>query len=275
MLRILAIQIIILVGTCNLFAQSPYVPKPPSASSASSTGVGDVRQLFDLANQARAAAGAAPLKFEVSLSQAAAAHSQLMVAHRDLSHELPGEPELMQRLTANSDLLLDRSGENVGYASSATQVHDDFMNSPPHRRNLLDPAFNLVGIGVVRVGDLLWVTEDFAHGSTAQSGDQVAIQVAQAVRAARTQAGMAALRETFSSDPGQSACAMAKAGSLSGPPLSGRHIVRYTSFTPSQLPPAAVQMVNGSDIQEFSVGTCSSQGANGAAGAYYIVLVLK
>jgi hypothetical protein len=34
-------------------------------------------------------------------------------------------------------------------------------------------------------------------------------------------------------------------------------------------------MINGSDVQEFSVGTCTSQGGNGGAGAYYIVLVLK
>jgi hypothetical protein len=282
--RLLRPVMLVLLGACSLFAQTPYVPKPPSASSSPSTSSesasstsqdADVRQLVDLANQARAQAGAPPLKFNRALSQAALAHTQLMVANSDLSHQLPGEPELMQRLTANTDLLLDRSGENVGYASTAAQVHDDFMHSPPHRKNLLDPAFNLVGIGVVRAGNLLWVTEDFAHGSTAQSGDQVATQVAQAVRSARSQAGLTPLRETSSSDADQSACAMAKAGSLTGPPLSGRHIVRYTSFTPSQLPSAALQMVNGNDVQEFSVGTCTSQGTNGGAGAYYIVLVLK
>jgi uncharacterized protein YkwD len=280
MQRILRIHLIFFLIVSASFAQTAYVPKPPGASpsSAPAASTGEdaaVRQLFDLANQARAQAGAPPLKFDKTLSRAALEHTQLMIARGNLSHQLPGEAELMSRLTANTDLLLDRSGENVGYASSAAQVHDDFMHSPPHRKNLLDPAFNLVGIGVVRAGNLLWVTEDFAHGSTAQSGDQVATQVAHAVQTARSEAGLTSLRQSPSADAEQSACAMAKASTLTGPALSGRHIVRYTSYTPSQLPAAALQMINGSDVQEFSVGTCTSQGGNGGAGAYYIVLVLK
>ncbi|HEX8818222.1 MAG TPA: CAP domain-containing protein [Terriglobales bacterium] len=275
--RILKTQLLIVFAAAAAFAQSAYVPKPPSASSSSPSNSddADVRQFLDLANQARAQAGAPPLKLNRDLNQAALAHTQLMVAQHNLSHQLPGEPELMQRLTANSKLLFDRSGENVGYAGSVEQAHVDFMNSPPHRKNLLDPAFNLVGFGVVRAGNLLWVTQDFAHGTTAQSGDQVATQVANAVKAARAQTGLAALVETSSPDVGESACAMAKSGSLTGPQLSGRHIIRYTSFTPSQLPAAAVQAIDGSDVREFSVGTCTSQGTTSGAGAYYIVLVLR
>jgi uncharacterized protein YkwD len=36
------------------------------------------------------------------------------------------------------------------------------MNSPPHRANILDPAFTHVGIGCATDGTgTIWVTEDF------------------------------------------------------------------------------------------------------------------
>jgi uncharacterized protein YkwD len=39
-------------------------------------------------------------------------------------------------------------GENVGRGSSIDAVFQGFLNSPGHRANLLDPAFNWVGTGV-------------------------------------------------------------------------------------------------------------------------------
>jgi hypothetical protein len=46
---------------------------------------------------------------------------------------------------------------------SAAQVHDAFMNSPHHRDNILDAAFNQVGMGVIVSGGTLYVTEDFVQ----------------------------------------------------------------------------------------------------------------
>src|SRR5579864_1646016 len=57
---------------------------------------GAEQQLLDLANQARAQAGAPALALDPGLSQAARAHAEAMFAARQLSHQFDGEPSLPQ-----------------------------------------------------------------------------------------------------------------------------------------------------------------------------------
>ena len=49
-------------------------------------------------------------------------------------------------------------GENVGYGPSVAAVHQAFLNSPPHKANMLG-KFNAVGTGVTLKGRTVWVTE--------------------------------------------------------------------------------------------------------------------
>src|SRR5271166_3659124 len=58
------------------------------------------RQLFDLANQARAQAGVAPLQMDEGLTQAARAHAAEMARQQQLSHQFADEPALAERLAA-------------------------------------------------------------------------------------------------------------------------------------------------------------------------------
>jgi len=52
-------------------------------------------------------------------------------------------------------------GENVGMGGSVDGLHDAFVASPHHYENLVDPAFGYVGIGVVKSGSTLYVSEVF------------------------------------------------------------------------------------------------------------------
>lgn len=52
-------------------------------------------------------------------------------------------------------------GENVGYGSSIGSVEAAYMNSPPHRANILSSRYNGVGIGVARNGNRIWVVQEF------------------------------------------------------------------------------------------------------------------
>ena len=51
-------------------------------------------------------------------------------------------------------------GENVEYSyqSDLGSLQRAFMNSPLHRRNILNGAYDRVGIGVERHDDRVWVT---------------------------------------------------------------------------------------------------------------------
>jgi uncharacterized protein YkwD len=161
-----ALSTVCLAGPGSAWQQStnPWatIPRPPHAVSAPDDSPAE-RQLLTLANQARAEAGLRPLTLEEGLTQAARRHSALMASQKQLSHELPGEPSLPQRLAATSKFELGAVGENVGFATSAAEVHRGFMQSPHHRENLLNPDYNVAGFAAVRDGNRVYVTEDFGQ----------------------------------------------------------------------------------------------------------------
>jgi uncharacterized protein YkwD len=102
-------------------------------------------------NQARADAGVRLLSLSERLSRIAHQHSYEMAGQGTLFHScLPCEIGDFRRLA-----------ENVGYGSDRVTVQQEFLASRPHRENLLHPKFRRVGVGVVRRGGLVWVTQIF------------------------------------------------------------------------------------------------------------------
>ena len=154
MFRVAVAWIAMIVVSGLSVAQTPakVLPAQQPSPNNSSYDVEAERQLLILANQARAQAGVGRLQMDEGLTQAARAHAVEMAERQQLSHQFAGEPALAQRLAANCALHLDQAGENVAYAGSAQQAQESFMHSPPHRENLLNPAYNVAGFGVVRVG---------------------------------------------------------------------------------------------------------------------------
>jgi hypothetical protein len=67
------------------------VPKPPHGVSAPYDSKAE-RQLLDLANQARAEAGLAPLQSDEGLTRAARKHSELMASRKELPMTCPVSP---------------------------------------------------------------------------------------------------------------------------------------------------------------------------------------
>jgi len=147
------------LGEYEILAEShpDFVPGKPGQHDAAQpfADAEAERQLFVLANQARAQAGVAPLQMDGGLTQAARTHAAVMAAQHQLSHQFAGEPSLEQRLAANCSLHLDKAGENVSAASNVEQSHQGLMHSPPHRENLLNPGYNVAGFGVVHGGGLI------------------------------------------------------------------------------------------------------------------------
>jgi uncharacterized protein YkwD len=60
-----------------------------------------------------------------------------------------------------------RVGENVGVGDSIATLHDAFVASPMHHRNLVDPDFDTIAVGVVVEVGHLWVTENFMRAAPA------------------------------------------------------------------------------------------------------------
>jgi len=231
------------------------------------------QQLLDLANQARQQAAVAAVQEDLGLTQAALLHAQAMASVRQLSHQFSGEPSLAERLAINTNLHLDRAGENVAYAATVDRVQAVLMASPPHRENLLNPAYNVAGIGVVRVGDTVYVAQDFAHGLPSYSAEASADQAAASLKRLRQQSGFAAMQRLDSDAAQTSACAMAKAESLDLAPPRARYVIRYTTMQPDSLPVSANRAVADSALRTYSIGSCYARTRAYRNGVYWVVLL--
>jgi uncharacterized protein YkwD len=110
-----------------------------------------------LINRARAHYGLVPLHYNADLRDSATGHSDSMVVHRYFAHEGPGG-SVDSRISRTG--YLDKGvqdftiGENIaagsGHDGSPLQIFVDWMHSPPHRANILDPSFRDAGVGVAR-----------------------------------------------------------------------------------------------------------------------------
>jgi uncharacterized protein YkwD len=236
------------------------------------------QQLLSLANQARAQAGAPPLTLDAGMSQAARAHAEAMFAARQLSHQFDGEPSLPQRLAAATRTQLDQEGENVALDFDAAQAQQHLMLSPPHRANLLNPAYNLVGLGVVRSGDRLYIVQDFGHALPNYSAAEVKERIAATVERARHQANQPDLARRDLPAADDAACSMAQADKLGTSPvhqMAQRYtVLTYNSLHPETLPENASHLLSSRNLRSFSVGTCYARTETFPTGAYWVVLAL-
>jgi uncharacterized protein YkwD len=253
-------------------ATSPDIPFSSYDSQAE-------QQLLDLANQDRAHAGAPRLTLDAGLSKAARAHAEAMFAARQLSHQFQGEPSLPQRLAVVAHTPLDQEGENVALDVDATQAEQHLMLSPPHRANLLNPAYNVVGLGVVRSGDRLYIVQDFGHALPNYSVAEVKERIAATVAQARHQANQPDLARRDLEIADDAACSMAKAGKPGAGSVRqlAQHytVFTYTSLHPETLPATAEHSLASRNLQSFSVGTCYARTETYPTGVYWVVLSLE
>jgi uncharacterized protein YkwD len=253
----------------------------PAAATAPDTSFSDYdshseQQLLDLANQAREQAGAPRLTLDAGLCRAARAHAEAMFAARQLSHQFEGEPSLPQRLATATSTQLDQEGENVAFDFDAEKGHQHLMLSPPHRANLLNPAYNVIGLGVVRSGDRLYIVQDFGHALPNYSAAEVKERIAATVAQARRQASQPDLVRSDLPNADAAACSMAQADKLGTGAvhqIAQRYtVLTYTSVHPETLPANANHVLAGHNLRSFSIGTCYARTETYPTGVYWVVL---
>ncbi|MFZ0957168.1 MAG: CAP domain-containing protein [Candidatus Sulfotelmatobacter sp.] len=237
------------------------------------------QQILELANRSRQQAGAPPLTMDSGLTHAARVHAQAMLEARQLSHQFEGEPSLPNRLAAATQLQLDQEGENVALDMDPTQAEQHLMLSPPHRANLLNPAYNVVGMAVVRSGDRLYVVQDFGHALPNYSLAEVKDRIAGAVQHARRNASAADLPRHDLASADEVACSMAHADKLATPAvhqLSERYtVLTFTSLHPETLPTGSDRALASRNLRSFSIGACYAHTDTYPTGVYWVVLSLE
>jgi len=237
------------------------------------------RQLLDLANQARTRAGAPPLKLDPGLSGAARTHAEAMAAAGHISHQFDGEPTLTSRLASSTALHLEQAGENVALDYEPEAAHDHLMLSPPHRKNLLDPSYDVVGLGVVSSGERLYIVQDFGRALPNLSVSEVKDHVAAAVAEMLQHRGKPVLARHDLAAADSAACSMAQADTLTTPAvqqLAHRYsVLSYTTQHPEQLPASADAALAPRDLRGFSVGACFARTRTYPSGVYWMVVALE
>jgi hypothetical protein len=108
-------------------------------------------------NALRASKGLPGLSVNGTLTAKARGWAEHMAAVGAISHSnlADGAPPEWQRL-----------GENVGRGPSVDAIHNALVASPDHYRNLTDPGFRSVGVGVVNANGTLYVAEVFMESAS-------------------------------------------------------------------------------------------------------------
>jgi hypothetical protein len=232
--------------------------------------------LLTLINHARTEAGLQALQLDDRLASAATNHAHIMAQKGQLSHQFPGEQDLTGRLAPQ--VRLDQAGENVVYDVTVQGAHEAFMGSPMHRTNVLNSAFDSVGIGIVENGGVIYVVEDFAHRVPDLKDDDAAERVAEQFSKYRQTAGAANLPHIGNGRLQQMACSMAQHEALDGKaPFSlpkARFAASYATVDPDQLPSNVANLSTLNGIGHFSVGACYARTSKYPTGLYWVTIVL-
>jgi len=119
-------------------------------------------EVVRLTNAARARRGCGPLRTDGRLTRAARAHSLEMARSGQFTHESPDGSSPWDRM--------ERAGyragaaENIGRGyGSAEEAVSGWLDSPDHRRNILNCEFRAMGVGVVSGPEGPWWTQDFGR----------------------------------------------------------------------------------------------------------------
>jgi uncharacterized protein YkwD len=109
-----------------------------------------------LINEERTSRGLAPVQGNADLRRAALGHSSEMVDQGYFEHTSPQGVTFIDRIEGTGYMRGARSwvvGENLvwgtGSLSTPQSLVTAWMNSPPHRENLLKPRFREIGIAAV------------------------------------------------------------------------------------------------------------------------------
>lgn len=231
-----------------------------TAAPATSTMEQD---LFRMTNAARSEQGLAPLQWDESLARAAHAHAELMLETGQFSHELPGEASLAVR-AAQAGAHFQAIAENIAEGPGVDSIQHSWMNSPPHRANILDANLNAVGFAVVGHGSYFYAVADFSRAVAIQSLDQVEAAVGKLLLARGIQAS-GSVRDARQS------CEMSHGTAGGSSPL---FVMRWQGADLSRLPDRLEDQLRTHSYRTAAVGACSSANAESGFTTYRVAVLL-
>ena len=154
----IAAALLILLAACASASASVACPSDLVVPSAATASIAATSVVCDL-NVIRSEHGLRPLRWDWRLWAAAQRQAQDMSAREYLSHVTPEGRNLADRVqptgylpSSPTWLLAENVGWGTGALSTPLAIAFGWMDSEAHRRNVLDPTLEDVGIGIVAGG---------------------------------------------------------------------------------------------------------------------------
>jgi hypothetical protein len=225
----------------------PPHPAPPLLSHPSP----DEKLLLDAANRERAAAGLQPLHWNDPLAAAARQHAQVMVSQNLLLHQCLNEPPLDER-AAHAGAKFSMIAENIAVGPNTETIHNGWMHSAGHRKNILNADVTDVGIATMRSSGGLFAVQDFSRPVEALSLEQQEDKVISLLKSN-------GLQIADVSEDARKTCRMELA-------LEGARAVFVTRFEATdlnKLPDGLLEKVKSRAYRKAAVGACKGDETGG------------
>jgi uncharacterized protein YkwD len=115
------------------------------------------KELVALTNRSRAAAGLKALKVDSALRSIARWRSKDMIKRDYFSHDIPGYGSVFDKMS-DKGYCYKLAGENIGWntfpdGDATRAIHEAFMDSSGHRKNILGKKWDRIGIGAYQGAD--------------------------------------------------------------------------------------------------------------------------
>jgi len=202
------------------------------------------QMLYDAVNNERSRLGLRQLQWDTALANAARLHTTLLADHDSLSHRFDGEADLQTRLRM-AGASFRMVSENVAQAPDVSTLHIAWMNSAPHRANILDPQVDSIGIAIERRGDEFYATQDFAAAVSPMTREEQEQQVANLLHAS----GINLLNNV---EDARRSCDQNRTAFNAQPAA----IARFETSDLNHLPPDLTRMITSGRFHHATVGAC-------------------
>ena|ERR1700722_3502737 len=232
----------------------PPVPTPPPSPRLSA----EDQLLLDAANRERSAAGLAPLKWDDALATAARRHAEVMASQNLLLHQCLDEPPLDER-AARAGAIFSMIAENIAVGPNPETIHNGWMHSSGHRKNILNAGVTAVGIATMRGSGGLFAVQDFSRPVEALSLEQQEQKVVLLLK----RNGLSAASIT---EDARKTCNMDRGFA------SASYAIRFEVSDLNKLPDDLLQKVKSRAYRNAAVGAC--RGGETAGFTRYRIAVL-
>jgi len=226
----------------------------------------EAEQLFALANQARAAQGAGPLKWDAALATAARQHCVRMVAEGQIAHRYGGEADLTER-AGQAGARFSLIEENIAIGPDPDTIHNGWMHSPGHRTNLLNPEVDRVGVVVVASRGVLYAVADYARGVPVMTPAQVEAAIGALIQVS----GVTVLKDA---SVARAACALDRGLPATKSSLEAQFVMRWQDADLTHLPQALIDRLSSGQFHQAAVGSCAPHDVEGAFTLHRMAVLL-